>query len=67
MEGIGVWHYVNTPSNKILLFFCSALKSVPVLSAEEEQYSSAVLLSETSHVRLLFLDLVVVVVSVRET
>lgn len=44
----------------------SALKSVPVLSAKE-QYSSVVLLSETSHVKLSFLDLTVIVLSVWET
>lgn len=42
------------------------MKSASVLSAKE-QYSSAVLLFETSHARLLFLDPIVVVLSVQET
>lgn len=48
---------------KCLLLFCSALKTVPVLSAKE-QCTSAVLLFETSHGWLLFLDLILTALAV---
>lgn len=61
-----MWTLLRFLATKCLLVFCSTLKSVSVLSAKE-QYSSAVLLFETSHMRLLFLDPIVVVLSVQET